>query len=428
MRRNPLPPRVEDYLDIVCSQIRFREAHPEIRRELAGHFEDIIEGYVAEGLDAAEAVERAVQQMGNPEIVGRQLNEAHRPQFDWQLFTSVALLTLLGLWAMYAVEVSASTPIAGTFRSKLLWSVAGLAAGALLFSIDYRPFLRFSWQLFLLTSVVVAFVAFTLPQYIPYLDLTTILFLLSIAGIFANWDWQHPHSPFKAMVLLLVPSFLYLALPETLSILQYQFGFWLLLASTHPSWRHMRMMVPATLGLAVAVVLWIVHTPHRLVRIASWLAPGSDPLGSGYPIEQASNAIHQAGPWGQGLTTSLPVLPEAASEFIFAYLIFTLGWVAGIAIALLCLFLLVRMWHVSARIQDRFGRNLIIALLAVFSLHYGLNLLMNLGMIPVLGVDLPLISYGGRQAVYLAMAGLALGVYRRRHWGTAPILQHGHLS
>ena len=79
------------------------------------------------------------------------------------------------------------------------------------------------------------------------------------------------------------------------------------------------------LGLTVAVVLWVTQAPHRLARIANWLNPASDPLGAGYPILQAMNAIHQAGPWGQEATASLPILPEAASGFIFTYFIYTLG-------------------------------------------------------------------------------------------------------
>lgn len=411
---------VTAYLDAVCARIRFREVHGEIRRELAGHIADLVDAHVAAGLAEEEAVARSLAEMGDPAAVGEGLDRAHRPRTEWGLLAATLALTLLGIWAMYAVEASGSARLSGLLTSKLVWSAAGLGAGAALYWTDYRRLRRWAWPLYGVTLAGLGALLLIAPQVngrLLYVGITPPVFLIALAGICADWNWDRPLALVHAALLLAVPPLVYIGSGESFAVVEYVAGSAVLLALTRPGWRRLTLMGGVAGGLLLGLGLLVIRTPYLAERVQVWLHPGRDPLGYGYHVSQSLQAVRSAGPWGQGATAPLPLLPEIPTDFIFPYLVYTLGWVAGAGIVLLAGLLIARLWHVGTRIREPFGRYLAGAVTTVFALHLGWNLLMTMGLLPIAGVSLPLVSHGARQVLYLAAAGLALSVYRRRDLG-----------
>jgi len=410
--------QVDAYLDAVCGKIACREVHPEIRRELESHILDRVDAEVAQGCPRNDALARALAHMGEAAEVGRRLHASHRPRTEWGLLAATALLVLLGLWAMYAVEASGSTDQgSGLLVKKLLYTAAGLSLGGLLYLADYRYLRQIAWPLYGLTFAATAYLTLFgnvvngLPRYI---DLTPLLFTPALAGLFASWNWKHRWTWVKFLVVLGAPLPFYIMVPYPFAAAEFLACLTAVLITVRPGRWYLGGAALAIMSMGGATIALLLKVPSRWERFLTWLDPARDPQGAGYQVIQAQKAMSEAGLWGEGPTAPLPLVPEVHSSSVFPSLVHSLGWVAGAAICLLVLFFLFRLVTVARRSRGRLGQALAAGIAASFALRSLWHIGMFVGLAPAVGVDLPFISHGGRQMLYLAVAGLALGVFRRK--------------
>ncbi len=174
----------------------------------------------------------------------------------------------------------------------------------------------------------------------------------------------------------------------------------------------------AALGLSTLPIGWQFLMPYQKNRILTFLDPESDPLGTGWNIIQSKIAIGSGGLWGkgwqQGSQAHLDYLPEQTTDFFFAVLSEEFGWVGVCIVMALYLFVLARALWIAAEARDNFGRLLAGALAMTFSVYMLVNGGMVAGLLPVVGIPMPLLSYGGTSAVSL-LAGFGLIMSVRAH-------------
>ncbi len=192
-------------------------------------------------------------------------------------------------------------------------------------------------------------------------------------------------------------------------------GFALFLAGLQ--WRYI-IGTFAAIG-AAAPLLWERLHEYQQKRILTLLDPESDPLGAGYHITQSKIAIGSGGLFGKGwlngTQAKLDFLPEAHTDFIFAVFAEELGLLAVIALLLLYVAIISRCMWISLRAQDTYQRLLGGALSLTFFIYVFINVGMVIGLLPVVGVPLPLISYGGTSAVsLLACFGMLMSIHTHR--------------
>lgn len=180
------------------------------------------------------------------------------------------------------------------------------------------------------------------------------------------------------------------------------------------------VMLFAVAGLAAAApLLWYLLRDYQRTRILTFLNPEQDPLGAGYHIIQSKIAIGSGGLYGKGwlngTQSHLEFLPESSTDFIFSVLGEELGLI-GIALVLaIYLFIVVRGMYIATRAQDTFGRLIAGSLTLTFFVYVFVNTGMVTGLLPVVGVPLPLISYGGTSLVTLMAAfGILMSVHTHR--------------
>ena len=172
-------------------------------------------------------------------------------------------------------------------------------------------------------------------------------------------------------------------------------------------------------GLASAPLAWLALKDYQKQRILTFIDPESDPLGSGWNIIQSKIAVGSGGLFGKGWTAGsqarLEFLPEQTTDFIFAVLAEEFG-LAGVLFALLLyLAILGRCLWIAAESRDGFGRLVVGALGLTFFLYVVLNGGMIAGLLPVVGVPMPLLSFGGTSALaFLAGFGLVMSVHSHR--------------
>lgn len=171
--------------------------------------------------------------------------------------------------------------------------------------------------------------------------------------------------------------------------------------------------------LIVSVVAYELLAPYQKERIATFINPGEDPLGAGYNIIQSKIAVGSGQIIGRGLgrgsQSQLNFLPEAESDFIFASIAEQLGLLgAGLLIILTAsMFLKISAF---AKESDRFGQLVIMGTLGLFIYQFSVNVGMNIGLVPVTGITLPLVSYGGSSLLStLLLLGIIFSIRRQQY-------------
>ena len=237
------------------------------------------------------------------------------------------------------------------------------------------------------------------------------------------WYFHDRHLPPKArhvfwsLMLIFVPVMLIAFQPDlgTSLIIAASGLFVLLLAGV--SWRLVLMAIG--LGVSAAPALWFVLRDYQKQRILTLLDPERDPLGAGWNIIQSKTAIGSGGLFGKGLfegtQSNLDFLPESQTDFIVAVLAEELGLAGVVVLLILYLLLIGRGVILSVQAQDTFGRLLSGSITFTFFVYVFVNMGMVSGILPVVGVPLPFVSYGGTSILTLFLGfGILMSVHTHR--------------
>lgn len=160
-------------------------------------------------------------------------------------------------------------------------------------------------------------------------------------------------------------------------------------------------------------------SPHQQKRIQSFIDPMADPLGSGYNAIQAKVAIGSGGLWGKGFLsgnqTQLQFIPEQWTDFIYCVIGEEFGFVGSIILLALFLFLFLRILRIASMAKESYLSFVIVGILSVYFIHFLINIGMAIGIMPVIGIPLPFISYGGSSLlINMIMIGIVQNIYRTR--------------
>ena len=243
----------------------------------------------------------------------------------------------------------------------------------------------------------------------------------------AYYDWlpaervSNPIWVIFPIILILIPVGMVVTQPDlgTSLLLLFGGGAMMFLAGVH--WAYFASVIAMGAGGIVAIFqsrgqTWQLLNDYQYRRIDTFLDPASDPLGAGYHITQSKIALGSGGWAGRGLMqgtqTRLNFLPEKHTDFIFTTLAEELGFIGGMSLLVIYLLILAFCWISAAQNKDRFSTLLIMGVGVTFFLFFAVNMSMVMGLAPVVGVPLPLVSYGG--SAMLVLMG-AFGLVQSAH-------------
>lgn len=243
----------------------------------------------------------------------------------------------------------------------------------------------------------------------------------------AYYDWlpaervSNPMWVIFPIILILIPVGMVVTQPDlgTSLLLLFGGGAMMFLAGVH--WAYFASVIAMGAGGIVAIFqsrgqTWQLLNDYQYRRIDTFLDPASDPLGAGYHITQSKIALGSGGWAGRGLMqgtqTRLNFLPEKHTDFIFTTLAEELGFIGGMSLLVIYLLILASCWISAAQNKDRFSTLLIMGVGVTFFLFFAVNMSMVMGLAPVVGVPLPLVSYGG--SAMLVLMG-AFGLVQSAH-------------
>ncbi len=352
----------------------------------------------------------------------------------WPLLGLLAILFAVGVLNLYSASgfrLEEGMSVEAFYKKQLLWGLMGVGCMVVFTFFDYKFLRTIAWPLFVLTLVLLALVPvlgktiygakrwldFGFMSFQPS-EMAKICILILGARILAA---EKEKLGFGRLAYVLVVGFLPAGivikqpdLGSGLLILMLLGGLILFRGVTKWVFRTALVLVPSLLPLA-----WFVLHDYQKRRILAFLDPANDPLGSGYHIIQSEIAIGSGRFWGKGWTagtqSQLRFLPEKHTDFAVAVFGEEWGFVGMmVLLTLFCLFLY-QVVAVARESRDQFGSFLAAGVFFYFFWQILINMGMVLGLMPVVGVPLPFISYGGSATlVNFCLVGLVINISMRR--------------
>jgi rod shape determining protein RodA len=356
--------------------------------------------------------------------------------YDWWLLAILAAICALGVLEIYSATHGSS--LAGMHFKQLRWLAVGFVLMFVLSRIDYHLILDQSLILYLIciAALMAVFLLgntrFGAKRWIPLMgqmfqvsELAKLIIIIVLARFFTEVrsDKLDLRDLIKAGLLVGVPLVLILKQPDlgTAMVLVPLLFVGAFLAGLQ--WQHMAVIVLGGALLVGAVfyppVSKHILKPYQRERITSFLHPEEDAKGSGYQLLQSKIAVGSGGFWGKGFgngsQNQLGYIPVRYSDFIMSAWAEEQGF-KGVLLALgLYMALLLRLVQNAQRAKDRAGMFLVMGVAAALGFHVLVNVAMVIGAMPVTGIPLPLMSYGGSATLFVFMAiGLVMNVRLRR--------------
>jgi rod shape determining protein RodA len=343
-------------------------------------------------------------------------------QINWLYVLLLCALAGVGYATLYSVAGGSSEPYASRH---VLRFTAGLVLMIGLALIDIRFIAKLAWPTYFVALVLlvlvmrVGHVGKGAQRWIELgglqlqpSELMKIALVLALASWFHRASWERIGNP-----LFLIPPVLAVLVPVGLIVKEPNLGTAVITALLGAAmffaagvrwWKFLLVSLPVP--FAAKLAYGHLHDYQR-ARIDTFLQPETDPLGAGYNIIQSKIALGSGGMWGQGYLQGtqghLDFLPEKQTDFIFTMIGEEFGFVGGVVVmGLLCLIVLGGML-IALRCRHQFGRLVALGISTNFFLYVFVNIAMVMGVIPVGGVPLPLVSHGG-SAMFTVMIGFGL--------------------
>lgn len=342
---------------------------------------------------------------------------------NWGLILLITVIAGIGFVALYSAAGGKFDPWASR---QILRFIVGCVLMIMIALIDIRFWYRIAYPMYLIGLVLLIIVEFMGQIGMGaqrWINLGFIQIqpseLMKIALIVAMARYFHGASQddMKRLSFLIVPA-LMMVLPIGLVLLQPNLGTATILAvdgvtmlfiAGAPLWIYF-LGAAGLVALVPAVWMFYMHD-YQKQRVLTFLDPESDPLGSGYHITQSKIALGSGGIDGrgflQGTQSKLNFLPEKQTDFIFTLWAEEWGLLGGTLLLLLFGLVFLYCGWIAFRCRHAFGRFLVFGLMVNFSLYVFINVAMVMGLIPVVGIPLPLVSYGGT-AMLACLAGFGL--------------------
>ena len=348
--------------------------------------------------------------------------------FDWLLLVFVLLVCALGVVEIRSA--TAHTKFAGAHIKQLYWIAGGLTGMFLMSLVNYQVLLdRVHWFYIIAIASLISVMIFgqkylgarrwiKMPGgHFQPSEWVKLILVLAVAKYFADLHQRELSwgDFIKAGAIVGIPMLMVLAQPDLGTALTYIpiaiMGLFL------GGLRAKQALVVVLLAGLMMPMAWHVLKPYQRDRLTAFLEPEADPQHTGYQVIQSLIAVGSGGLWGSsaGSQTHLAFLPVPQTDFIFAAFAEEHGFVGALGVMLLYFIVLMRLTQNAQTAPDRAGTFVVMGVVAVLSFHVLVNVGMVVGFMPVTGIPLPLMSYGGSSVLFMFLAlGIVMNVRMRR--------------
>lgn len=418
--------KIDEYINRVCSHVKYKDARNEIKEELLDHLEEKIEELMENGMTEEEAVKKSILQMGDAEIIGKQLNESHKAVPEISIILLTAALSLIGLLSIYFIVMSGISLNIDSVYKTVLYNVLGYGIMIALYFFNYKTLERYSKIIYIIITLALFFQCIAGSTIngarrwssigffsIDVTEVSLFLYAITLPKILQDLDWNSIKHIAYSFLIAFIPTGLYTLSKTMMCSVIYLVLFITLMILVKAKLRYILIMIFTVL---TSTITFISSTQYRIRRLMVFLHPESDPNGAGYINSQISSVLKSVGLYGHGFNFPPRTIPQVQNDFVLTYIIYTFGWIGGITVIALAFIFIIRLFMAAKKIRDSFGTLVVQGFLCIFALKFIWNILMILGFVPIVSVSLPFISYGGSGLVIqMAAVGLILSIYKRKN-------------
>jgi len=407
---------MREYVDLVCSQIRWKKARARVAEELAAHITDSRDAYIAQGMSEAAATAAAIADTGDASALGTGFDRVHHPKPQWGMFAAVAGFLLLGLLSSIFVH-DVGTLSSGMFANefgltsvRLAWMAVGIVLMFTAYFVDFSIFGKYPWTAFVLMLVLVVLVyAQAMTQ--PFIGL--ILPLALTIFIFKMKDKGKIGVVLSAAVHIMICTFV---ATDLMNMFFHVFigGFAVLIMAHIKGWFGAGKIVgalPMAVSFTALTTLGVMQT--GITRISIAFNPAQDRLAFGFLGTQVRELLRGAALLGEG-TYTIQFLPPWSlhSDLLLATVIHRFGWIPfALIICAIAAFIVVGFKRCLKQ-KSHLGLFVSFAIMVTFTVQVVMYVIYNLGFLFIV-ISLPFISPGNSaMVVNLLLVGFMLSVFR----------------
>ncbi|PET97417.1 FtsW/RodA/SpoVE family cell cycle protein [Bacillus cereus] len=403
----------ERFVSEVTNYIKSKEAKDFVATELDFHLKQAKNTWIEKGLSEEVAENKAVEQMGSPIKLGQELNKLHKPKVDW--FLLILLVAAMGLGFLPIIAFGHTDDL---LMNKVIFVILGIATAIGMMLLDYRKLERFGW-LFYTIGILILLAIKCFPtisingEALMKIGPIKIDCLMTIPFFFLAWASFFNNSRLKFIHLFMLYLFsLYLFLTTSIMVPIFIYMtmvfvmFWWSKIGKKTAW--LITMLPIFLLIIRDLFSWSAVKEYRIARILGFLNPEHDQW-----YLRLKEAMASAG-WF-GTYGNIKSIPATHTDFVFASLTYYYGYVLALVLVLILSLFAVRIMNIAYKINDGYGKLLLVGGVTLFVFHFVYNVGMILGILPRVSISLPFISYGLIPTLFHAfIMGIVLSVYRRK--------------
>ena len=399
----------EHFLKEVTNHIKSKEAKDLVATELDFHLKQTKDMWIGKGLSEEVAEDKAVEQMGSPIKLGEELNKLYKPKVDW--FLIILLVAAMGLGFLPVIAFGH----ADLFMNKVIFVILGVATAIGMMLLDYRKLERLGWLFYTIGILILLMIkyfptAFLIGEPLIKIGFITIDCLMTIPFFFLAWASFFNNSRLKFIHLLMLYIFsLYLfstMVPTFIYITMVFVMLWWSKLGKKTAW--LITILPILPFVIRDLFSWSAVKEYRMARILGFLNPAHDQWY--LRLKEAMSSAGWFGTYG-----NIKSIPATHTDFVFASLTYYYGYVLTLILVVILSLFAVRIMNIAYKINDGYGKLLLVGGVTLFVFHFIYNVGMILGLLPRASISLPFISYGLIPTLFHAfIMGIVLSVYRRK--------------
>jgi len=408
---------IKDYIQHVKGHIRNKEAHDSVEKELTYHLAKSKQAWQENGYNETDAEQQAVLEMGNATNLGISLNQIHQPKIDWLLVIPFLLAAMCSFLPLLPAELS----LRDFIMRNIVIVIVGIAVAMFLMRFDFRKLVRCSTHMYILACLLFLIVLngnaaingvifFKAGPLEIQGWMTLPLFLIAFAGFFA----KQKKSLWSLLVLYAIGVYFFMRLSDISLLSTYTVIVATLFFASSFSRKHKLAITAAFSFLFVAFIGYLMVAPlepYQLARMKTIYTPG---LEDSFNVLFISTVMKDLTWFG---SSSQTFAGGAHTDFVLLTILQTYGIIAGVIVVCILGFIIYRIAHTLGFIHNEYARLLILGGLAFLTTQIVYQIFMLFGLVPVMSMPIPFISYGLFPMLLGSVAiGLTLSIYRRKSY------------
>lgn len=426
---------IKNFLETICNEIKYKPVKEEISQEIESHIKEIKEDYMDCGMKEQEAEQKAIEQMGNAEEIGKELNKIHKPKLDWKLLT--LLVILIGFGAINAILKQQTTGNPYILKT-IIYILIGFILGIGIYFLDYKKIKKYSKLIYIFTSIIMLLPLLSNYNLIIKLPIAIPLYTIAFVGYISDYnknklielkiDNKRIFVINKDLIKIIILSInsliimLLLSTPITNAIiLELIYLVIITVKIIQENEKYLKKLISIYSGilcLTVLLLCTIIPNEYLSKRLISSFKPelySEEPCGYTGMIQ--NEILDNAKLVGEADTEAISNvnIVEEGEHFTFIYLIGKIGILPSMILVSVILFICIKLVINAKSIKDEYGKYLIIGFGTLYIIQSIANILMNINMGVKTSVILPFVSDADIYYVIniLCMA-VIFSIYRRK--------------